>query len=195
MDIINSLHFHCMCLCRWVCVTSFEQINSFVCWFCTCVLVVFLCFFLCVCVCVCVCVCMCVCMCVCVCVYVYVCVCVCVRLSYVYICMCGSSQLTYHTEAVGEGSWGVEGGCPSLDSNLQPLYPERSASSLSSGWDLCCCKGQLLDLSDWAKSSTPVCKMPSGPDWWSERVLGMFTGRKTVHKSVSRMTMKKGPKT
>ena len=141
------------------------QINSFVCWFCIWVL--------CVC----------------------VCVCVCARLSYVYICMCGSSQLTYHTEAMGEGSWGVEGGCPSLDSNLQPLYPECSASSLSSGWDLCCCKSQLLDLSDWAKSSTSVCKMPSGPDWWSERVLGMFTGRKTVHKSVARMTIKKGPKT
>ena len=179
MDIINSLHFHCMCLCRWVCVTSFEQINSFVCWFCTCVLG-----FVCVCVCVSVCECVCVC--------VWVCVCAPQLCVYMHVWV-----FTVNLPHWGSGGreLGVEGGCPSLDSNLQPLYPERSASSLSSGWDLCCCKGQLLDLSDWAKSSTSVCKMPSGPDWWSERVLGMFTGRKTVHKSVSRMTMKKGPKT
>ena len=120
--------------------------------------------------------------------FVYVCVRVCVHvcLSYVYICMCGSTQLAYRSEAVGGG-----GGLPKFGFKPATSLPSMQCLNLSSGWDFCCCKGQLLDFSDRAKSSTSVCKIPSGPDWRSDRVLGMSMGRNFFHKSVSRMTIEK----
>ena len=158
-----------MCLCCCVCATSFERKLSPLCVDSVHVLwALFLCVYM----------------------HMGVCVCTCVPqlCVYMHVWVC-----TINLPLWGSGGRELGGGecCPSLDSTLQPLYRQCSASSLSSGWDFCCWKGQLLDLNGRAKSSASVRKMPSGPDWWSERVLGMSTGRENVDKSVSRWTIRK----